>query len=75
MTSVIFAVIMAVCPTGEAQDAQIIASKTKAAIEEPLAEPKIQEPDKAARNFHHLLKQDKLTLPGIVIEEPSRKRN
>jgi hypothetical protein len=75
MTSIIFAVIMAACPAGEAQDSQIIASKTQAAAEEPLAEPKIQKTDKAVSEFYRLLKKGKLTLPGILLEEPSDKKD
>jgi len=75
MTSLIFAVIMAISPAGEAQDAQLVAAKPDAAVEQPRVEPKVQKPEKAVRKFHHLLKKGKLTLPGIVVEEPSRKRN
>jgi hypothetical protein len=72
MTSLIFAVIMAVYPAGEAQDAQLIAAKPDTAVEQPQAEPKMHEPEKALKNFHHLLKRGKLTLPGIVIDEPAK---
>jgi len=75
MTSLIFAVIMAVCPVGEAQDARLIAAKPDTVAETPEVEPKIHEPNKAVKNFHHLLKKGKLTLPGIVVEEPSRKQD
>jgi hypothetical protein len=73
MTSLIFAVIMAISPAGEAQDAQLIAAKPDA-VEEPQTEPKINEPEKAVKNFHHLLKKGKLTLPGIVIDEPLKEK-
>ena len=73
MTSLIFAVIIATSPVGEAQDAKLIAAKPDA-VEEPRVEPKIHEPEKAVRNFHHLLKKGKLTLPGIVIDEPSKEK-
>ena len=72
MTSLIFAVIMAVYPAGEAQDAKLIAAKPDPVVERPSTEPKIHEPEKAVKNFHHLLKKGKLTLPGIVVEEPSK---
>lgn len=75
MTSIIFAVIMALSPTSEAQDGQVIAAKPDTAVEEPLAEPKIHQPEKTIRNFHHLLKKDELTFPGIVIEDLSEKKN
>jgi hypothetical protein len=74
MTSLIFAVIMAVYPVGDAQDAKLIAAKPDTAVEQPTAEPKIHEPKKAVKNFHHLLKKGKLTLPGIVVEEPSKEK-
>jgi hypothetical protein len=75
MTSVIFAVIMACSPPADAQNAQIIASKPDTAVEEPAAKPRIHEPEKAVRNFRTLLKKGKLTLPGIVIEDVSDKKN
>jgi hypothetical protein len=75
MTSLIFAVIMAISPAGEAEDAQLIAAKPDNAVEQPLVEPKIHEPEKAVKNFQHLLKKGKLTLPGIVIDESSRKQD
>ena len=74
MTSLIFAVIMAVSPIGEAQDTQLIAAKPDTAAEEPKVEPKIHEPEKAMKNFHHLLKKGKLTLPGIVIDEAPKEK-
>jgi hypothetical protein len=74
MTSLIFAVILATSPAGEAQDAQLIAAKPDTAVERPQAEPKMHEPEKALRNFHHLLKKGKLTLPGIVIDEPAKEK-
>jgi hypothetical protein len=74
MTSLIFAVIMAVCPTGDAQDAKLIAAKPDTVAEQPKVEPKIHEPNKAVKNFHHLLKKGKLTLPGIVVEEPPKEK-
>ena len=74
MTSFIFAVIMAIYPAGEAQDAQLIAAKPDTAVERPQAEPKMHEPEKSLRNFHHLLKKGKLTLPGIVIDEPAKEK-
>jgi hypothetical protein len=74
MTSLIFAVIMAISPVGEAQeDDQLIAAKPDAA-EEPRVEPKIHEPEKVLKYFKQLLKKGKLTLPGIVIEEPSKEK-
>lgn len=75
MTSLIFAVIIATSPAGEAQDAQLIAAKPDTVVEQPQAEPKIHEPEKAIKNFHHLLRKGKLTLPGIVIDEPVRKQD
>jgi hypothetical protein len=75
MTSLIFAVIIASSPLGEAQDAQLIAAKPDNAAEQPAVEPKTHEPEKAVKNFHHLLKRGKLTLPGLVIEEPARKKD
>ena len=70
MTSLIFAVILAFSPAeGEAQDAHLIASKPVVTTTEQVAEPKINEPERAIRNFHRLLKKGKLTLPGIVIED------
>jgi hypothetical protein len=69
MTSLIFAVIMATSPSGEAQDANLIAAKPVVTTTEQVAEPKINEPERAIRNFHRLLKKGKLTLPGIVIED------
>jgi len=74
MTSLIFAVIMAVYPVGDAQEAKLIAAKPDTMVEQPQAEPRIHEPEKALKNFHHLLKNDKLTLPGIVVEEPSKEK-
>ena len=75
MTSLIFAVIIATSPAGEAQDAQLIAAKPDSVAEQPRVEPRIHEPEKALRNFHHLLRKGKLTLPGIVIDEPARKQD
>ena len=75
MTSIIFAVIMALSPNSEAQDGQMIAAKPDSVVEEPQVEPKTHEPEKAIRNFHHLLKKGKLTLPGIVIEDLSTKKD
>jgi hypothetical protein len=74
MTSIIFAMIMALSPNSEAQDGQMVASKP-AAVEKPLVEPKTHQPEKAVRSFHHLLKKGKLTFPGIVIENLSEKKN
>ena len=74
MTSFIFAVIMAVCPVGDAQDAKLIAAKPDTVAEGTKVETKIHEPKKAVKNFHHLLKRGKLTLPGIVVEEPSKEK-
>ena len=74
MTSIIIAVIMALSPTSEAQDGQVIAAKPDTAVEEPRVEPKIHQPEKAIRNFHQLLKKDELTFPGIVIEETSKEK-
>lgn len=74
MTSLIIAVIMAIYPAGEAQDTQLVAAKPDNAVEQQLVEPKIHEPKKAMKNFHHLLKKGKLTLPGIVIDEPAKEK-